>query len=198
MSTKKNKANRVVPHAEKQSPSASDSHPEVKHQKSSSSKEATPPHVYDRFVKGKEIYYLLGLSLAVCAIVFADFISMEKVYLFKDIGSDSLNIYFPWLAGTSDYLKTESSLAWSFAQGMGQNMFPLSIGDFFSNFLTYFDKSKIPYGLAFIEIVKILLTGFVFFRYLKELKVSDFTALLFAFLFAFSGYIVCFHYSIRV
>ena len=145
---------------------------------------------YDTFVKGKELYYLLGLVLVVCSIVFSDFISLKKVYLFRDIGSDSLNIYFPALASMSDYLKNESVIGWSFQQGMGQNMFPMSIGDFFSNFLTYFDKSKIPYGLVFVEIVKIFLTAFVFYKFLKELKLSNYSSLIASFLYAFSGFMI--------
>jgi len=150
----------------------------------------SPTNFYDSFIKGKELYYLLGLVLAVCSIVFSDFISLKKVYLFRDIGSDSLNIYFPALASMSDYLKNESLLGWSFQQGMGQNMFPMSIGDFFSNFLTYFDKSKIPYGLVFIEILKIFLTAFVFYKFLKELKLSNYSSLVFSFLYAFSGFMI--------
>ena len=50
---------------------------------------------YDTYIKGKELVYLLGISLVVCYIIFSDFISLKKVYLFRDIGSDSLNIYFP-------------------------------------------------------------------------------------------------------
>ncbi len=147
-------------------------------------------NLYDSFIKGKELYYLLGLVLLVCYIVFSDFISLKKVYLFRDIGSDSLNIYFPALASMSDYLKNESVLGWSFQQGMGQNMFPMSIGDFFSNFLTYFDKSKIPYGLVFIEILKIFLTSFVFYKFLKELKLSNYSSLIFSFLYSFSGFMI--------
>lgn len=147
-------------------------------------------NIYDTYIKGKEIYYLLGIISLVCYVVFSDFISLKKVYLFRDIGSDSLNIYFPWLAGTSDYLKNESSLGWSFSQGMGQNLFPLWIGDIFSNFLTYFDKSKIPYGLVFMEITKIFLAGFIFYKFLKEIKLSNFSNLLFSFLYAFSGFII--------
>lgn len=156
----------------------------------SSNESSSNSNFYDSFIKGKEIYYLLGIISIVSYVVFSDFISLKKVYLFRDIGSDSLNIYFPWLAGTSDYLKTESSLGWTFAQGMGQNMFPMSIGDFFSNFLTYFDKSQIPYGLVFVEIIKIFLAGFIFYKFLKELKLSNFSSLLFAFLYAFSGFVI--------
>lgn len=162
--------------------------------KPANTKPNTPPpstsNIYDTYIKGKELYFLLGIVLIVSYLVFSDFISLKKVYLFRDIGSDSLNIYFPWLAGTSDYLKNESGLGWSFAQGMGQNLFPTSLGDFFSNFLTYFDKSKIPYGLVFMEILKIGLTAFVFYKFLKELKLSGYACLIFAFLYSFSGFII--------
>lgn len=153
--------------------------------------ETSAPGFYDRYIKGKELYYLLGLITLVSYFVFSDFIRLKKVYLFRDIGSDSINIYFPALTFMSDYIKNESAeIGWSFQQGMGQNMFPMSIGDFFSNFLTYFDKSKIPYGLAFIEIVKIFLTGFVFYKFLKELKFSNYAALVFSFCYTFSGFMI--------
>lgn len=145
---------------------------------------------YDSYIKGKEFYYLLGIILASCYLIFSDFINLKKVYLFRDIGSDSLNIYFPWLTGMSDYLKTESVPGWSFSQGMGQNVFPIWLGDFFSDFLTYFDKSKIPYGLVFMEILKILLMGLVFYKFLKEVKLSNFSALVFSMLYAFSGFVI--------
>src|SRR5690606_32292749 len=110
---------------------------------------------YDTYIKGKELYYLLGITMVLSYLVFSDFISLKKVYLFRDIGSDSLNIYFPWLAHISDYIKNESLvLGWTFQQGMGQNLFPLYIGDFFSNFITLFDKEKLPYALVFMEILK--------------------------------------------
>jgi uncharacterized membrane protein YfhO len=147
-------------------------------------------NIYDSYIKGKELYYLLGIIFLVSYVVFSDFIGLKKVYLFRDIGSDSLNIYFPWLAGTSDYLKHESTLGWSFSQGMGQNLFPLWLGDIFSNALTYFDKSQIPYGLVFMEIIKIFLAGFIFYKFLKELKLSNYSSLLFAFLYAFSGFVI--------
>jgi uncharacterized membrane protein YfhO len=152
--------------------------------------DSSESNIYDSYIKGKEFYYLLGLILLVCYFVFKDFIYLKKVYLFRDIGSDSLNIYFPWLTGMSDYLKTESVPGWSFSQGMGQNVFPIWLGDFFSDFLTYFDKSKIPYGLVFMEILKIFLSGFVFYKFLKQVKLTNFSALIFAVLYAFSGFAI--------
>jgi uncharacterized membrane protein YfhO len=146
--------------------------------------------LYDSYIKGKELYYLMGILLAVIYFVFNDFINLKKIYLFKDIGSDSINFYYPWVTGSSDYLKTNRSLGWSFSQGMGQNMFPLWLGDIFTDCLMYFDKSKIPYGFAFLEIIKIFLAGLVFYNFLKELKLTRFSCMLFAFLYAFSGFII--------
>lgn len=142
---------------------------------------------YDSFIKGKEFYYLIGLILLSSYIVFSDFISLKKVYLFRDIGSDSINIYFPWLTNYSDI---DGIPGWSFSQGMGQNVFPIWLGDFFSDFLTLLDKTQIPYGIAFMEIVKIFLISVVFYKFLKEVKLSNFSALIFSALYAFSGFVI--------
>src|ERR1700757_818996 len=161
-----------------------------KNQKVTPQNKSADVDFYDTKIAGKEKYILLGALLIGCYIVFQDFINFKKVYLFKDIGSDSLNIYFPWLVQLTDAMKTEGVPTWSFTQGLGQNVFPLWLGDFFSNFLMLFSKDKLPYGLAFMEITKILLAGFIFFKYLRELKVSNFAAYIGAFLFSFCGYIM--------
>jgi uncharacterized membrane protein YfhO len=161
-----------------------------KNQKVTPQNKSADVDFYDTKIAGKEKYILLGALLIGCYIVFQDFINFKKVYLFKDIGSDSLNIYFPWLVQLTDAMKTDGVPTWSFTQGLGQNVFPLWLGDFFSNFLMLFSKDKLPYGLAFMEITKILLAGFIFFKYLRELKVSNFAAYIGAFLFSFCGYIM--------
>lgn len=162
----------------------------AKQQNQSTNTKVTTTNFYDSYIKGKELYYLLGISLVVCYYIFSDFINLKKVYLFRDIGSDSLNIYFPALASMSDYLKTDGIPGWTFSQGMGQNMFPLWFSDLFSDFLILFDKSKIPYGIVYMEIIKIFLAGLVFYKFLKELKLSNFSSLLFSFLYSFSGFII--------
>ena len=141
-------------------------------------------------IKGKGLYLLLGAIIVACGIVFKDYITLEKVYLFKDIGSDSINIYYPGIAQLSDYIKENGIPSWTFSQGMGQNVFPLWLGDVFSNIIELLSKEKIPYTLAYAEIIKILLCGTVFYRYLLQLKISEFVSCVIAFLFAFSGYII--------
>src|ERR1700739_3518235 len=107
----------------------------IKNQKTAQQTKSTEVDFYDSKIAGQEKYILVGVLLIGCYIIFRDFINFKKVYLFKDIGSDSLNIYFPWLGQLTDAMKTDGVPTWSFTQGLGQNVFPLWLGDFFSNFL---------------------------------------------------------------
>lgn len=152
--------------------------------------ESSSANIYDTYIRGKELYYLLALVCLGCYIIFSDFISLKKVYLFKDIGSDTINMGYPLLVNYSEYLKTEGVPGWSFSQGMGQNMFPLWLGDVFANMTMLFSKESIPKAIVFMEIIKILLCATIFFKYLKELKVSGFAALAGGLLYAFSGYVI--------
>jgi uncharacterized membrane protein YfhO len=147
-------------------------------------------NIYDSYIKGKELYYLLGIITFITYFIYSDFISFKKIFLFKDIGSDTINMFHPLLINLSEYLKNEGVPSWTFSQGMGQNIFPLWLGDFFSNFIMLFDKATIPKVIVFMEILKIFLCGFIFFKYLKELKISEFSCLIGALLYAFSGYVI--------
>ncbi|MES2760772.1 MAG: YfhO family protein [Bacteroidota bacterium] len=151
---------------------------------------ASGTNIYDSYIKGKEFYYLLAAVLLGCYIVFQDFIHLKKIYLFKDIGSDTINMYHPLLVNLSEYMKNEGVPGWSFSQGMGQNIFPLWLGDFFSNFIMLFDKNTIPKVIVFMEILKIFLCALIFFKFLKELKVTGFAAMIGALLYAFTGYVI--------
>ena len=166
--------------------------PDVKNVPQTAVKELKPGYdLFSKIFTGREVYFLLAMMIIGCIIVFKDFITLEKVYLFRDIGSDSINIYFPWLAHMTDYIKANGIPTWTFSQGLGQNVFPLWLGDFFANIvMLLFKKESLPYTLAFVEIIKILLAGFIFYKYLSELKLSKFAACLGGFLFAFCGYII--------
>lgn len=141
-------------------------------------------------LKGKETYLLLAALLLCSYFVFHDFLTMEKVYLYKDIGSDSINFTYPWLVNVSEHIKNYGIATWSFSQGLGQNIFPLSLNDLFFNVLMVLGKDKIANGIGYAEVTKVILSGFIFYKYLQQLKLSNFTAGIFAFLYAFSGYII--------
>lgn len=146
--------------------------------------------LYDSYIKGKELYYLLGLVVIASYIIFQDFISFKKIFLFKDIGSDTINMYYPLMVNLSESMEKNGIPYWSFSQGMGQNIYPLWLGDFFSNFVMLFNKDNLPKVIVFMELLKIILCSFIFFKYLQQLKLSGFASLLGALLYSFTGYVI--------
>lgn len=146
--------------------------------------------IYDKYINGKELYFLLGLVLLSCYIIFSDFINLKKIYLFKDIGSDSLNASWPYMTHTMDMLSTEGFPSWSFNFGMGQNMSTFGFYDPFDILIYAFGKNNMIYLLVFKEILKISLSSILFFKYLKLVNLNNFSALIGALLFSFSGYMI--------
>jgi uncharacterized membrane protein YfhO len=135
--------------------------------------------------------YFIGLLIFLtCVVIYDDYIFGKKIFLFKDIGSDTINIVFPWIIGVSDYMNNGNDVGWSFSQGMGQNIFPFFYSDIFHLVVSFFEKPLIPYLLVYLQIIKIVLSGVVFYKFLKELKISYFSRTVFSFFYAFSGFII--------
>ena len=138
----------------------------------------------------KAVLIALGLIGLVAFIVFKDYLLLEKVYLFTDIGNDTLQGYYPFITGDIDYLHKFGIPKWSFNGGMGQNIFPMFLLDPFNIFLYIAGKNNVMYGMAYKELAKILLTGFIFFRYLKIIKLSNYTAITGSLLLSFCGFMI--------
>lgn len=122
--------------------------------------------------------------------VFRDFISFHKLYLFKDIGSDSININYPGMFHIANYLRTDGIPRWSFNQGMGQNIFPGCISDPFSLALMLIGGKRLAYGIAYMELCKIICAGLFFLLFLNRRGVTKYAAILGGFLYSFSGFVV--------
>ena len=147
-------------------------------------------NIYDSYIKGKELYYLLGISSVICFFVFKDFITLKKIYLFKDIGSDSLNATWPFMVQAKDYFSENGIPSWSFNFGMGQNMSSFCFYDPFDIISYCFSKQNMIYFLGFKEILKIVLSGVFFYKYLKLLNLANYTALVGGLVYSFTGYMM--------
>jgi uncharacterized membrane protein YfhO len=145
---------------------------------------------YNSYIEGKEIYYLIGIILSICLVVFNDFIFLKKIYLFKDIASDSLNASWPFMVHTIDSLKENGFPSWSFGFGMGQNMSTFGFYDPFDILIYAFGKNSMMQLLIFKEILKIALSGILFYKFLKILNVSNYSSLIGALLYSFCGYLI--------
>src|SRR5215510_6585126 len=120
----------------------------------------------DRIFARKSLWILLITLFSIVLVVFKDFLFLEKVYLYKDIGSDSVNIGYPNLFHVVDYLRTIGIPKWSFNQGLGQSLFVLGTFDPFLILFYALGPERVAPALAFIEVIKIVLSGVLFYLYL--------------------------------
>src|SRR5690349_3032889 len=69
---------------------------------------------------------LVGLSLLVVGVsIFSNYLLLDKVLLYTDVGADSVNDSYPYFVHLSDYIRREGLPSWSFCVGMGQSLFYL-------------------------------------------------------------------------
>lgn len=125
-----------------------------------------------------------------CITVFHKFIFGFSVYLFKDIGSDTLNVYYPSYVNIAEMLREGGLPGWSFEQGLGQNVFPFSLNDPTTYFLYFLGSDNLPSGIVWVEIFKIICSGVLFFCFLKRFGLHTNAAYIGGLLFAFSGYMI--------
>ena len=131
-----------------------------------------------------------GIIFLICVVVFFDYLTFEKTYVFKDIGSDTANIGYPYLTYIGEYILHFGVPKWSFNMGMGQSIFPFFLRDPFDIFLYLAGKDHVYFGIVFKEVAKIILSGVTFFYYLRMLRLSDFTAICGSILFSFCGFVI--------
>lgn len=138
----------------------------------------------------RELPIVIGLIVVTGFFVFKDYLFFDKLYIFKDIGSDTYNQLYPFYIHISEYLRSEGIPRWSFNQGMGQNIFPGGLNNPFHIVLFLFGNPKLIYVIPYIEFFKVLLGGIIFYLYLRFIPLTQFAAVVGGLLFAFSGYMI--------
>ncbi|MFT3908536.1 MAG: YfhO family protein [Ferruginibacter sp.] len=163
---------------------------------------ATPVIDFFETLGNKCQWIVLGLLLIMAAIVFKDFLFFEKIFLYKDIGSDSLNLSYPLLSHNVHYFEKYGFPSWSFEFGMGQNAFTFALTDPLDYLLYPFGVDTARNLLGYKIVFELVLAGFVFYHYLRSIKMNQFVCIVGALMYAFSGFmIVCscwFIFSVEV
>ncbi len=146
--------------------------------------------LFDKLIYERGYLILFILIVIIGIFVFKDYIFLKSLYLFKDIGSDTLNIGYPQLVHISEYLRTEGIPKWSFNQGMGQNIFPFALGNPFDLILYMLGKDYLAYGIVYVEFLKIILGGIIFYLYLRTVSLTRYASIVGGILFSFSGFMI--------
>lgn len=141
-------------------------------------------------ISGSELSVMLGLLMLICFIVFHKFILGFAVYLFKDMGSDTLNYSYPAFINIAETIRSGALPGWSFEQGMGQNVFPFSLNDPATYLLYLLGGDNLAFGIVWVEVFKIVCSGLLFFGFLKKLNLDANAAYIGGLLYAFSGFMI--------
>lgn len=164
------------------------------------SAETNPPSVKDprlvgdsapapaAFQEKRFLIVLPGLCLLLLGLlIFRDFLFGNDVLLYKDLGSDSLNDYYPCFVHLSDYIRQEGFPSWSFYVGMGQDLYYL-IGYLILEPVTWLPRELIAPALVYQHLAKLMIAGLLFFQFLRLRCLRRSASLLGSLLIAGSGY----------
>lgn len=138
----------------------------------------------------------LVLTFCIAWFIFQDYLTGKFIYLFKDIGSDSVNFNYPQWIYLQKYLSTEGFPGWSFKQGMGQSYygigpaFGLGLMGPFVLFISWMSPEQIPYLIIWFEVFKMICGGLFFMLALRTMGLQPVTTIIGGLLYAFSGYMV--------
>ena len=131
---------------------------------------------------------LVGLSLLLVGVlIFSNYLLLDKVLLYKDVGNDSVNDTYPYFVHLSDYIRREGLPSWSFCVGMGQSLFYLT-GSLIWEPVIWLPREVIAHALVFQHLFKTLIAGLLFFRFLQLRGLTFYASLLGSLLLAFSSY----------
>ena len=132
--------------------------------------------------------FLIALVLlSVGVLVFRNFLLEDKVLLYKDVGADSINDSYPYFVHLSDYIRHDGFPSWSFYVGMGQSLFYLT-GNLIWEPVIWLPRELIAQALILQHLVKTLIAGLLFFRFLQLRGLTFYASLLGSLLLAFSSY----------
>src|SRR2546430_324739 len=131
---------------------------------------------------------ILALCLLVVgAVTFRDFLFGNAVLLYTDVGSDSINSYYPDFVHLSNYIRSNGFPSWSFYVGMGQDL-AYATGYLIWQPVSWLPKAWIAPPLVFQHLGKVLLAGLFFFQFLQRRRLQSPAPLLGSLLLCFSAY----------
>jgi len=130
------------------------------------------------------------LVLALAALAYHRFLLLDQAFLFTDVGADTVNGMYPRWVHLAETLRAGHLPGWTFRLGLGQNVFPNSLGDPFDLAVVLSGRPRIPYAMAYMEVAKLTLAGGLFCAFLRAVGLAPLAALLGGVLYAFSGFMV--------
>lgn len=150
----------------------------------------------------KDFFYRYGLWIflfllsLIGFLVFKDFLFFERLFLFTDIGSDTLNAAYPRMVHDNHYWLNEGwPITWSHSVGMGKNLyqgFRLELTDPLKNIFNegLLGPDFLATRLAYFEFFKLMGIGLITYFYTRVAGFNRFACILGGLSMAFCCYAV--------
>ncbi|MGE9291735.1 MAG: YfhO family protein [Puniceicoccales bacterium] len=114
---------------------------------------------------------LFGLGF----LAYEPYLVFQKLYLFKDVATDSVDVFWPVFMHIAGYFRSEGYPLWSFCIGTGQGLFNW-IGDPFLFILYAMPPEKLGFALGWVQLLKTLVAAFFFLGWLRLLGIGRYAA----------------------
>jgi uncharacterized membrane protein YfhO len=143
-------------------------------------------------LKDKYLWILLLFMVLISGVLFFDFIIQKRLFIFYDIGGDTRQSYWPMYKYIVESIREGTLRSWSFQIGLGTSTFTLYsfLFDPFIILLLLFPMKYLSYGILISSIVKILISGILFYWYINVLSVKKYPAVITSLIWAFNGYMM--------
>jgi uncharacterized membrane protein YfhO len=146
--------------------------------------------------EAKERVQLLLLLVSSCIVIFGYLIWSGNVYIYLDVGSDTIHSFYPIYRMAAQMLRNRSFHQWSFSIGMGASIF-----NYTSVVMDPFAWPVILAGavwgpqvingmLVAMQITKIFISGLLCFYFLKLHHFTGFSLVMAAYGYSFNGFLI--------
>lgn len=137
---------------------------------------------------------LVILLLLGCLCVFRKYLFGDSLMVFNDIGSDTWQQYIQQYATVVNHLLEGNYTFWDFNNGLGTNMLSMNLFDpsLMCIYLlgVLFGTSKMVYFLSWMQVIRVLVAGFVFYRFLSMFSYRVSVKVPIAFAYGFNGFLM--------
>jgi len=130
------------------------------------------------------------ISAVITLVLFSKYLFGPNLFLFDDVGSDTLTVFYPNLVQSARYFQEVGWPGWSFYIGMGSNFYPGYILNPFHWLFLSMGPETIAYSIAWMQAAVLFITGLVFYRFLRVAQFSLPVAFIGSLAYGFGGYLV--------
>jgi|GEM_PF-6649021 len=148
----------------------------------------------------KRAFYVIAILLGMSLILFRKMVFGKLLYVYGSMPqADTLSSYWSYYKYFTEQLLKGQFSFWSFEMGIGTNV--LSAVNFlmdpFNLIFLIVGTSNIPYFIVYVAIIKIVVSGVLFYKYIYLITKDNFVSAIASMMFAFSGYMIAWgqHYQ---